>query len=485
MSQSRWVAELLGLSGVDVDLVEQEVDGSWTAHVTSAGGRRACCSGCGQVSARAKELVTQTLKHVVLVSMRVVWHKARFWCDNQACAAVSFAESGPVAAVGARVSESAKTVAGHLVGDWLVAVSRVAAGIGLSWQSVHQSFVRVAAQAGIRVEDTNVSPDPDPQPQPESQPGPNRVGAAGVGLPLVEVLGIDEHRRGRPLFHRDPISGRWVADADRWQTVFVDSAGGQGLLGQVQGRTRADVIGWLAAQDPAWRAAIRSVTIDLSSVYKSAALSGLLPNAQVIADPFHVAQLANTMVDDVRRRLTYQRYGRRGRASDPEYTLKNPLRRGKEKLSDTARHKLLCTLADLGQAGRQLGAAWRAKELLRDLLKLSPNRTGIAATRDKLSQALVAFFEFAGTIGATVPEIQTLAETISTWRAEIARAVLTGHSNAAAEGVNRLVKLVYRTAFGLTNVANQQRRARYAASRSTRPTWLPTVTQTNSQTVAA
>jgi hypothetical protein len=29
----------------------------------------------------------------------------------------------------------------------------------------------------------------------------------------------------------------------------------------------------------------------------------------------------------------------------------------------------------------------------------------------------------------SVPEIQTLAETISTWRAEIARAVLTGHSN--------------------------------------------------------
>ncbi|HET9005813.1 MAG TPA: transposase, partial [Actinomycetes bacterium] len=59
-----------------------------------------------------------------------------------------------------------------------------------------------------------------------------------------------------------------------------------------------------------------------------------------------------------------------------------------------------------------------------------------------------------------------------TWRAEITRAVLTGHSNAAAEGINRLVILVYRTAFGLTNVSNQQRRSRYTASRSTRPEWL-------------
>src|SRR5262249_57719035 len=102
--------------------------------------------------------------------------------------------------------------------------------------------------------------------------------------------------------------------------------------------------------------------------------------------------------------------------------------------------------------------------------------TGRRACGSEVGDALAAVFEFAGTVGASVPEIQTLAETVSTWRAEIARAVLTGHSNAAAEGVNRLVKLVYRGAFGFTNVANQQRRARYAASRSTRPHWLRRVT---------
>jgi transposase len=277
-----------------------------------------------------------------------------------------------------------------------------------------------------------------------------------------------------------------VADADRWQTVFVDAVGGHGLLGQVEGRTKTDVTGWLAAQDPAWRAAIDYVTIDMSTVYKSAvAGSGLLPNARLVVDVFHVIQLANKTVGDVRRRLTYARHARRGRAGDLEYTIKNLLRRGQERLSKTARHKLLCALADLGDAGRQIGAAWRAKELLRDLVRLSPNHTGLAATRDQVSKALQAFFDFAATTGATVPEIQTLAETISTWRAEIARAVLTGHSNAAAEGVNRLVKLVYRSAFGFTNVTNQQRRSRYAASRSTRPEWLYPVTTGPSQPVAA
>src|SRR5262249_55046213 len=102
------------------------------------------------------------------------------------------------------------------------------------------------------------------------------------------------------------------------------------------------------------------------------------------------------------------------------------------------------------------------------------------ATRDKVSQALTAFFEFAATTGASVPEIQTLAETISTWRNEITRGVLTGHTNATAEGTNRLIKLVYRTGFGFTNPTHQQRRARYTASRTTRPQWLHTLTPTPS-----
>jgi len=100
-----------------------------------------------------------------------------------------------------------------------------------------------------------------------------------------------------------------------------------------------------------------------------------------------------------------------------------------------------------------------------------------------VSTALEAFIDFAAT-GAGVPN-QTLAETIFTWRAEIARAVLTGHSNAAAEGVNRLVKLVYCGAFGFTNVTNQQRRSGYAASRSPRPEWLHAVTTVLLQPVAA
>lgn len=514
MSQTTVPAELLGLSGVEVDLVEREADGSWTVHVTTAAGQRACCPGCGQVAGRVKEPRAHTLKHVTLVPMRVSWHKSRFWCESTDCAKASFTETGPVAGARAGVSAHATTVMGHLVGDWLAPVSRVAAGVGVAWHTAHDAFVAMAARARIVVTDTTTTTDTATGPEPGSPHGeatgderatgdgdlagtdadhapagadpvtrPSRS-VSGV-LPPVAVLGIDDHRRGKPLYHRDRRTGAWVADADRWQTVFVDSAGGHGLLGQVEGRAGVDAAAWLATQDPTWRAGITYVTIDMSSVYKSmVTTSGLLPNATLIVDAFHVIALANKMIGDVRRRVTFEHYRRRGRATDPEYAIKNLLVRGAEKLSSRARGKLLCTLADLGDGGRQIGAAWRAKELLRAVIALSPNRTGVATTGHQVRRAFAAFFTFCGTIGATVAEIGTLAQTVSVWREEIARGVLTGHSNAAAEGVNRLIKLVYRGAFGFTNVSNQQRRSRYTASRSTRPEWLHTVTAASSLSVA-
>jgi hypothetical protein len=67
--------------------------------------------------------------------------------------------------------------------------------------------------------------------------------------------------------------------------------------------------------------------------------------------------------------------------------------------------------------------------------------------------------------------------------------VATGHSNSAAEGVNRLIKPAYRTGFAFTNVTNQQCRSRCTASRSTRTVGLSaelhTVTTARAQSAAA
>jgi transposase len=93
---------------------------------------------------------------------------------------------------------------------------------------------------------------------------------------------------------------------------FVDLAGGQGLLGQVEGRTKASVVDWLDDRGTEWKNAVKVVAIDMCSVFKSA-IREVLPHAITVADHFHVVQLANKTVTEVRRRLTLQVRGRRGR----------------------------------------------------------------------------------------------------------------------------------------------------------------------------
>nr|WP_284346971.1 transposase [Frankia sp. Cppng1_Ct_nod] len=142
-------------------------------------------------------------------------------------------------------------------------------------------------------------------------------------MPLVRVLGIDDQRRGARRFHKDPASGAWVADTDCWQTVFIDTAGGHGLLGLVEGRRKAPAVAWILALPEQVRAGIEVVTMDLSPVYRAVAREAL-PHALVCADLFHVAQLANKMVDDVRRRNTHRLRGRRGRRGRPRIRGQEP-----------------------------------------------------------------------------------------------------------------------------------------------------------------
>ncbi|MEV6592808.1 transposase [Streptomyces acidicola] len=94
-------------------------------------------------------------------------------------------------------------------------------------------------------------------------------------LPEVKVLDIDETRRGRPRREQDPAMGKWMLTRDRWHTGFVDALGADGLLGQVEGRTVADVLAWLATTPLAWRKSIEYVAIDMPATYRAAVGTGL------------------------------------------------------------------------------------------------------------------------------------------------------------------------------------------------------------------
>jgi Transposase len=111
----------------------------------------------------------------------------------------------------------------------------------------------------------------------------------------------------------------------------VDLEGGR-LLDVVADRTRAAVEGWLHARPRDWLAWIAMVALDPWHGYASA-LVAPLGHARVVVDHFHAIRLANTMVDQVRRRTQQATLGHRGRRHDPLYRIRKLLLTAAEQLT--------------------------------------------------------------------------------------------------------------------------------------------------------
>ena len=284
-------------------------------------------------------------------------------------------------------------------------------------------------------------------------------------IPAVQHLGIDETRRGKAKFRLvagpdGGRSGRW------WPTGgisgSVDLTGGAGLLGQVEGRTAASASAWIEAQSKEWRTGVRVVAIDMCTVFK-AAVRDSLPHATLVVDRFHVAQLANAALTEVRRRVTVQARGRRGRKGNREWELRNRLNRSAARMHADHLDPMVEDLQALPKnIGGPILTAWNCKEDLMDLLALH----GTHPRRDQIADRLTAFYESAAASG--LPEMARLATTVSTWWPQILAAIITGITNAASEGINRLIKTDARAAFGYRNPATQRLRARCATTRRAR-----------------
>ena len=422
---------LFGLPGVQVERVEQRADGTRVVHVVTADETAAACPGCGVVSTAVKERVTTSPKDIPYGDrIEVRWHKTRWRCWEDYCQKSSFTEAIAQVPPRARTTTRLRTQVGAAIGDAARAVSEVAGAHGVSWPTAHRAFV-AHAEAQLT--------EPDP----------------------VRVLGIDETRRGKPRWEQCAKTRRWVR-VDPWDTGFVDLAGDQGLLGQREGRTGAAVIDWLRERTPEFREAVEYVAIDPTAVYATAIRTpGLLPNATIVVDHFHLVKLANDALTKVRRRVTWDLRDRRGRKMDPEWANRRRLLRAWERLSDKSFAKMRNAIVSEDDTG-QILSAWIAKEELRTLLSTVRLGGDAHLTRHRLHRFLT------WCIDSQIPELITLATTIDTWWPEINAFITTGITNAATEGYNRLVKQVKRAACGFRNQDNSARRIRFHCTRKQR-----------------
>ena len=423
----------MDLEGLAVREVVSDGFGGRVVHVVTADLGASGCPSCGELSTSAKGRVATRPRDIPYGPHRVrlVWHKRRWRCVDRRCPRGSFTEA--VRSVPARVRLTVRLRAelAAAVGQEHRCVAETAAHYGVGWATVHKAFI-------------------------------DRVDAPlAAPLPVVRVLGIDETRRGKPVWAQDVDTGRWVLAHDRWHTGFVDSAGTGGLLAQVEGRSAGVVSAWLLAQPESWRAGITHVTIDLSASFAKGVRDGL-PSATLIADRFHLVALANQTLTAVRQRVVREHQGRRGRKVDPAWRVRRRLLTGYEHLRTETFETMWNALIDTGDPGLEILGAYVVKEGLRSLLALA----GTHPDRREISGRLTSFYDHAA--ASTAPEVHRLAATIERWWPAVLAGLQTGYSNARSEGYNRLAKHEGRNAFGFRNPVNQRRRIRWACTRQHR-----------------
>jgi transposase len=422
---------LLGIDGLLVTAVTRADDG-WTLAdvITDASAAARRCPDCGQ-PAGVKEYVVTAPKDVYTGDRQVLlrWRKTRLTCGNQDCPRKSFTESLPAVPARARLTARLRTRLGEAVGDDLMSAAAAARRYGVSDRTAARAFT---AYAGAQLADLDASSEP------------------------AEAAGIDEFRRGAPARAAGPDTGEVSQTRSEWFTHLVDLGSG-GSLGLAQGRTAEAEKGLLEGH----AGRLRYLAMDLSATYRSGAPAGVT----LIADAFHLVQLANRKIDGAFRRLSY-------RTEHPHEELGLPrplhymLRYNIENLNPDHLATIIGVLDSDGD-GQQIAAVWIAKEHLRALLALRATRTHVTPAPSAVRDKLAAFYLWCAD-HYDIPEIKTLTETISKWQQPVIDAVLTGYSNAKAEAHNRTAKLVARNARGFASPGNQARRVRMATTRAAR-----------------
>jgi len=328
---------LVGLPDVSVVGVEDVVGGPLRVHVQGRSPRPLCADCGGPAKVKDRPPVDLVDLPAFGRQTQLVWHKHRWVCSDDECTVGSWTAADPrIAWPRMAMTDRAGRWATEQVGRHARSVNEIAIELGCDWHTINDT---VLAYGTALVDD-----DPD------------RFG-------VVEALGLDEVLFARlGPFHRQHFS-----------TQIVDVKVGQ-LLDVVRGRSGKKPIEWLEAKGKPWRDQVRFATLDMSSAYR-AVFNMMCPDATQIADPFHVVKLANTKLDECRRRVQNETMGHRGRKSDPLYRCRRLLTKADERLAAKGKDKLLGLLA-AGDPNGEVTTAWRAKEAVRTIYSPYRRRAG-------------------------------------------------------------------------------------------------------------
>jgi transposase len=415
---TRMCALLVGLPDVNVIGIEDDDGQPLRVHVETT----TAIAGCAECGTRAWSKGRRRVELVDLAAFGrpavLVWHKRRWCCPDASCEIATFTEAQPaIAAARAGVTDRAGRWMCRQVGRGR-SVSAVADELGCDWHTVMDAVV---AYGTPLIED------------------PARIGE-------VTALGLDE-----TLFVRE---GPW--NQRSWVTSIVDVTQPAQLLDIVEDRTAKAPSDWLEDRSQPWRDAIEWAVLDLSGPYRKT-FGDSLPDATLVADPFHVVKLANTRLDDVRRRTQQDTLGHRGHRDDPLYRSRRLLTKAHERLDEKGNAKLL-GLLEAGDPKGEVRMAWHVKETLRGLYDQPAGDA--PGYLDELVESL--------TEPDMAPELRQLGRTLRRWRTEICAWHRAQVSNGPTEATNNLIKAIKRVGFGFRRFRNYRLRVLLYAGR---PNW--------------
>jgi len=231
-----------------------------------------------------------------------------------------------------------------------------------------------------------------------------------LNYPWPTTIGIDEHFFSRSKGYRE------------FATVLVDF-NNRRVREIVLGRS-GPVLHESLKHIPG-RENVKNVALDLSDSYKSF-VKDFFPNAQLIADKFHVLRLLNPALNRRRKEITGDK------RTNPIRKLL--LRNGKN--LDYFERRALYEWLDLHPELREI---YHFKEAVYGFYRIKGYRSA--------SRALTALTDRMAL--SKLPEIKTLRRTFMKWRNEILNYFKTGITNARTEGFNNVAKLVQKRAYGV------------------------------------
>ena len=369
------------------------------------------CRGCG-CEGVPRDTVVRRLAHEPFGhrSTTLLIRVRRYKCSG--CGRVWRQDTSAAAPTRAKISRGglrwglAGIVLDHL------SISRVAAGLGVSWSAANEAIL--AEGRRMLIDDPGRFED-------------------------VTTIGVDEH------------VWRHTRKGDKYVTVIIDltpvreKSGPARLLDMVEGRSKAVFKQWLADRPQAWQDGIEVVAMDGFTGFKTAAAEEL-PDAAPIMDPFHVVRLAGDALENCRRRVQHEIFGRRGMKGDPLYQARRTLLTGAGLLTDKQQARLETLFNDNRHA--EVEATWGIYQDVITAYRESERGLGkffLQHTIDRIATGLPT----------GLVEVRKLARTLKQCASDILGYFdRPGTSNGPTEAINGRLEHLRGTALGFRNLTH-------------------------------